>query len=134
MNGRVTSTKLKNTATILVERIAMHPLYKKTFIRSKKYLVHDELGVKEGDIVEVIKCKPISRNKHWIITKVVGKDLSEIVEAHQKLKAEEVISEVMPEETAKSEVQPNSAESAENAETPKTDVADKPKKTRKAAK
>ena len=98
MIGRVVSTKLKNTATVLVERIAMHPLYKKTFTRTKKYLVDDLIGVKDGDIVEIIKCKPISKNKHWKVTKVVGKNLAEIVEAEQKKKAAEVIAEVMPEE------------------------------------
>ncbi len=96
--GRVVSTKLKNTATVLVSKIAMHPLYKKTFIRTKRYLVEDLIGVKDGDIVEIIKCRPISKNKHWKIEKVIGKDLAEIVEAQQKLAAEKIIAEVMPEE------------------------------------
>lgn len=98
MIGRVTSTKLTHTATVLVERIARHPLYKKTFLRSKKYLVDDPIGVKDGDMVEIIKCRPVSKNKHWMITKVVGKNLAEIVEAEQKMKAAAVIAEVMPEE------------------------------------
>ena len=50
------------------------------------------------DIVEIIKCKPISKNKHWKIIKVIGQDLTEIVEAAQKKTAEETITEVMPEE------------------------------------
>ena len=98
MIGRVTSTKLKNTATVLVERIAMHPLYKKTYVQTKKYLVDDQAGVKEGDIVEIINCKPISSNKHWKIVKVVGKSLKEITEEKLKEAAEKTIAEVMPEE------------------------------------
>lgn len=98
MIGRVISTKLKNTATVLVERTAMHPLYKKTFVRSKKYLVHDPLGVKEGDVVEIIKVRPISKNKHWQIIRVIGKSLAEIAEEKLKQAAEETIAEVMPEE------------------------------------
>lgn len=98
MIGRVVSTKLTKTATILVERVAMQPLYKKTFVRSKKYLVHDPLGVKEGDVVEIIKVRPISKNKHWQITKVVGKSLAEIAEEKLKQAAKETIAEVMPEE------------------------------------
>lgn len=98
MIGRVVSTKLKNTATVLVERLAMHPLYKKTFIRTKKYLVGDFVGVKEGDVVEFINCKPISKRKAWKIVKVVGKSLQEITEEKLKKAAEEVIAEVMPEE------------------------------------
>lgn len=96
MIGRVTSTKLKNTATIIVERLASHPLYKKTFIQTKKYLVDDPIGVKDGDIVEIIKCKPVSKNKHFKITKVVGKNLAEIVEAEQKEAAEDIIAEAVP--------------------------------------
>lgn len=96
MTGRVTSTKLKNTATIIVERLASHPLYKKTFIQTKKYLVDDPIGVKDGDIVEIIKCKPVSKNKHFKITKVVGKNLAEIVEAEQKEAAEDIIAEAVP--------------------------------------
>ena len=115
MIGRVTSTKLKNTATVIVERTAMHPLYKKTFIRTKKYLVDDLIGVKDGDIVEITKCRPVSKNKHWKVVKVVGQDLAEIVETQQKIAAEEVIAEVMPEEPVKS------VDQSDSAETPKTD-------------
>lgn len=98
MIGRVVSTKLKNTATVLVERTAMHPLYKKTYIQSKKYLVDDPIGVKNGDIVDFVNCRPISKRKSFMITKVLGKSFTEIAEDQLKKKAEEVISEVMPEE------------------------------------
>lgn len=100
MIGRVVSIKLKNTVTVLVERTAMHPLYKKTFVRSKKYLVGTTLDIKEGDVVDFINCKPISKNKHWRITKVLGRSLAEIAEEKLKKQAEEAISEVMPEERA----------------------------------
>lgn len=70
MIGRVVSTKLKNTVTVLVERQSVHPLYKKAFKRSKKYLAHDPIGVKEGDLVEVVKIVPISKRKHFRVVKV----------------------------------------------------------------
>ncbi|MBI2334840.1 30S ribosomal protein S17 [Candidatus Daviesbacteria bacterium] len=98
MIGRVVSTKSKNTAAVLVEQMATHPLYKKTYVRSKKYLVHDLLQTKEGDLVEIAKIRPISKRKHWAVVKVVGKDLAEIAETEQKKKAEKLIAEVMPEE------------------------------------
>lgn len=98
MTGRVVSTKMKNTATVLVERTAKHPLYKKTFIRTKKYLADDSLNVKEGDMVEIIKVKPISKRKHWKIIKVVGKNLAEMAEEKLKVAAQQSIAEVMPEE------------------------------------
>jgi len=103
MTGRVISVKLQKTATVLVERIATHPLYKKTFTRTKKYLVDDLVGVKTGDIVEIIQCKPISKNKHWRVVKVLGRSLAEIAEEQMKEKAQEVIAEVMPEANEKLE-------------------------------
>lgn len=98
MIGRVVSTKMNNTVTVLVERMAKHPLYKKTFVQTKKYLVDDPIGVKMGDMVEIIKVRPISKNKHWRIIKVVGKNLEAIIEEKLKTEAEKIIAEVMPEE------------------------------------
>lgn len=98
MIGRVVSTKTKNTATILVERTAKDPLYKKTYKQSKKYLVDDQIGVKLGDIVDITACKPISKRKSFRINKVLGKNFAEIAEEHLKEKAEQAIAEVMPEE------------------------------------
>ena|SRR3989344_5163031 len=98
MIGRVVSIKNKNTATVLVKMTATHPLYKKTYVQTKKYLVDDLIGVKLGDVVDFINCKPISKRKSFMITKVLGKDFAEIVKADLKKEAEEIISEVMPEE------------------------------------
>ncbi len=129
MIGRVTSTKMQKTAVVLIERIAMHPLYKKTYKRSKKYLVDDPIGVKDGDLVEIIKVSPISRNKHWRIIKVVGKNLAEIAEEKLKAQAEKVISEVMPEEKVESRVknQESSEEVKSQNNTPSTKVGPKVK-------
>lgn len=103
MIGRVVSTKSKNTATVLVERMATHPLYKKTFVRSKKYLVDDQVGVKLGDMVEILPCAPVSKRKAWKIVKIVGKNLAEVAEEKLKEQAEKVVAEALPEE--KKEVQ-----------------------------
>lgn len=97
MIGRVVSTKMQKTVTVLIERVAKHPLYQKTFIQSKRYLVDDPVGVKMGDVVEIVKVKPISKNKHWRIVKVVGKNLEEITESALKAAAEKIIAEAMPE-------------------------------------
>lgn len=119
MIGRVVSTKLKNTATVIVERTASHPLYKKTFIQTKKYQVDDSIGVKDGDIVEIVKCKPVSKNKHYKIAKVLGKDLAEIVEAEQKIAAEKIVAEVMPEEKDSEQGTVDSEQSEKIEEKPK---------------
>lgn len=126
MIGRVVSVKLKGTATVLVERTKKHPLYKKTYLQSKKYLVGTESVVKEGDIVNFINCKPISKNKHWKITKVLGRSLAEIAEENLKIHAEATIAEVMPEVKEEEKV----AEEVKTEKTveKKTEKVEKPKK------
>jgi small subunit ribosomal protein S17 len=70
--GKVISTKMQNTATVAVESVIVHPLYKKRFKRDKKYQVHDEIGVNVGDVVSFTASKPYSRTKKWKIIKNVG--------------------------------------------------------------
>lgn len=76
--GQVISTKMSKTATVAVERIVIHPIYKKRFKRTKRYHVHDELGVKVGDKVFFAACKPISKLKKWKIIEVVGEKKKKI--------------------------------------------------------
>lgn len=69
LSGIVTSTKMRKTAVVKVDHRWRHPLYQKTVKRSKKYLVHDEVGVKEGDVVTIVETRPLSRRKRWKIIK-----------------------------------------------------------------
>jgi len=74
LTGTVISSKMDKSAVVLVERLWRHPLYKKTVHRSKKYLVHNQLKAKEGDVVEIKETKPISRRKRWVIIKIKQKN------------------------------------------------------------
>ena len=68
LTGRVTSDKTDKTITVLVERRVMHPLYKKFIRRSKKYAAHDDANLcKEGDVVQIEECRPISKSKSWVV-------------------------------------------------------------------
>lgn len=71
LKGKVLNTKMGKTAVVLVDRLWQHPLYKKRIKRSKKYLVHDEVGVKEGDQVVIEESRPISKRKRFKIIKVI---------------------------------------------------------------
>jgi small subunit ribosomal protein S17 len=56
------------TVVVRVERRVMHPMYKKFIRRSKKYMAHDENNLcKEGDIVRIRECRPLSKRKRWEI-------------------------------------------------------------------
>lgn len=66
LQGTVVSDKMDKTVTVLVERRVMHPIYKKFIKRSKRYHAHDEGNVhKEGDLVRIRECRPISKSKTW---------------------------------------------------------------------
>ncbi len=70
--GKVVSDKMDKTVSVLIERRVKHPLYGKIIRRSKKYLAHDETNqAKIGDTVEIQEGRPISKNKSWVLTKVV---------------------------------------------------------------
>ncbi len=66
LRGVVVSDKMDKTVTVKVERRVMHPLYKKVIRRSKKYAAHDEANAcKEGDVVSIRECRPLSKRKTW---------------------------------------------------------------------
>ena len=66
LQGVVVSDKNDKTVVVRVERRFTHPLLKKTVRRTKKYHAHDEANsAKEGDLVRIEECRPISKNKSW---------------------------------------------------------------------
>ena len=71
LTGKVISTSMLKTATVLVERVIVHKLYKKRLKRTKSYHVHDEIGVLVGDRVKFVASKPYSKTKKWKITEKV---------------------------------------------------------------
>jgi small subunit ribosomal protein S17 len=59
---------MDKSVVVNVERRTQHPLYKKFIRRSKKYVAHDENNAcKEGDVVQIQECRPISKRKNWEI-------------------------------------------------------------------
>jgi small subunit ribosomal protein S17 len=66
--GTAVRDAIDKTVTVRVERRVKHPLYKKFIRRSKKYMAHDEGNrCKEGDIVRIRECRPLSKRKRWEI-------------------------------------------------------------------
>jgi small subunit ribosomal protein S17 len=71
--GIVVSTKMEKTVVVNVIRRTQHPLYGKVVIRSKKFKAHDIIGCDEGDRVEIMECRPISREKRWRVVRILEK-------------------------------------------------------------
>jgi len=68
LSGKIVSTKMKDTVVVLVERFTKHPKYGKFLKRQKKFKVHDAGNKhKEGEVVEIIETKPISKDKRFMV-------------------------------------------------------------------
>ena len=72
--GKVVSDKRQKTVTVLIERRTKHELYGKIVARTSKYHAHDENNeCKSGDVVEISECRPISKTKAWVVTRLIQK-------------------------------------------------------------
>ena len=71
VNGTVKSAKMMKTAVVDVVLFKVHPKYLKRTKVNQSYTEHNEFGAKEGDSVRLDETRPISKNKHWQITKIL---------------------------------------------------------------
>ena len=72
--GLVISNKMNKTIVIKVENRYSHPIYSKIMVKSKKYLVHDEMETcRVGDQVLINECRPLSKRKRWKLVKILSK-------------------------------------------------------------
>lgn len=68
LQGVVISSKTDKTVTVKVERKFKHPIYKKFIKVSKKYAAHDPNNkFREGDKVNIVESRPISKTKTWVV-------------------------------------------------------------------
>ncbi len=76
--GRVTSDKMNKTVTVEVSRNAPDPVYKKYVRHRERYKAHDETNqYKVGDRVEIQEHRPISREKRWLVTRLIARAVQE---------------------------------------------------------
>ncbi|MBM3887280.1 30S ribosomal protein S17 [Candidatus Dependentiae bacterium] len=79
LQGVVVSDKMDKTITVKVTRMFAHPLYGKIVRRFKKYKAHDESEIaKIGDLVEIMECRPLSKTKHMVLSRVIQSDSSKV--------------------------------------------------------
>ncbi len=72
LTGRVVSNKMDKTVAVEIERLVRHEKYGKYVRRTTKLLAHDENNeCKEGDLVDITPCRPLSRHKSWKLQRVV---------------------------------------------------------------
>jgi small subunit ribosomal protein S17 len=63
---------MQKTVVVSVERMVMHPRYRKVLKRRTKVKAHDETNqCHVGDRVLIVECRPLSRDKRWRVSKVI---------------------------------------------------------------
>jgi len=73
--GTVVSNKMQKTVVVSVDRLVMHPGYKKYYKRRSKFKAHDEKNAcKVGDVVELIETRPLSKTKRWAVHSILKKE------------------------------------------------------------
>lgn len=76
--GLVKSNKCDKTVVVEVVRNARDPVYKKYVRARERYKAHDEKNeFKVGDRVEIQEHRPISREKRWIVTRLISRPVEE---------------------------------------------------------
>ena len=72
LTGRVVSNKMDKTIAVAIDRLVKHGTYGKYVRRTTKVLAHDENNeCREGDLVAIAECRPMSRRKNWRLVRVV---------------------------------------------------------------
>ena len=70
--GVVVSDKMDKTVVVAVKDNVKHPLYKKIMKRTITFKAHDEENAcRIGDKVQVMETRPLSKDKHWRVVKVI---------------------------------------------------------------
>ena len=74
LNGTVVSDKMDKSIVVSVERQFAHAKYKKQIKRTAKYKAHDENNTaKVGDRVSIQECRPLSKDKRWLLEEIIEK-------------------------------------------------------------
>jgi small subunit ribosomal protein S17 len=70
--GKVTSDKMDKTVVVWIENRVRHPLYGRIMRRTTRVKAHDEANdAHVGDTVEIVECRPMSKDKRFRVTRVV---------------------------------------------------------------
>jgi small subunit ribosomal protein S17 len=69
--GKVISNKMEKTVVVAVESRSAHDKYEKPIVHTRKFKAHDaENKCQIGDRVRLRECRPLSREKRWLVIEV----------------------------------------------------------------
>jgi small subunit ribosomal protein S17 len=74
ITGVVSSDKGDKTIVVTVQTRKTHPLYRKQYTVSKKFMAHDEKNEAQvGDKVSITETKPLSARKRFTLERIIEK-------------------------------------------------------------
>lgn len=72
VEGTVVSDSMSKTVSVVVERLELHPKYKKYVRRRSKFKAHDEKNeARPGDLVRITETRPLSKTKRWRVVEIL---------------------------------------------------------------
>ncbi len=84
--GIVSSDKADKTIVVNVHTPKTHPIYKKQYSITKKFIAHDEKNEAAiGDKVSIVETRPISKRKRFTLKKVIERPVIPVDEAPETL-------------------------------------------------
>ncbi len=74
LTGKVKSNKMDKTIVVTVVRQVQHPLYKKYYKRTKRFMAHDpQNDCNIGDTVKIRESRPLSARKRWELIEIIDR-------------------------------------------------------------
>ncbi len=67
LEGIVVSNKMTKTVVVEVVRFVKHPKYQKFLKRANRFKAHDNSNHAVGDKVIIKECRPMSKDKHFVV-------------------------------------------------------------------
>ncbi len=105
---------MEKPSWLLLKAVRLHRVYKKVITSTKKVMAHDESNaIEAGSVVQVVESKPISKNKRWVVEKVLEGPGGRVLEP--------IVGEIVVDEEEEAEVPaevPEVAESSVEVEAP----------------
>ena len=72
LTGVVLSDHMDKTVVVIVNRLVLHPVYKRYIRKKKKVKAHDERNeCHAGDKVLLIETRPLSKEKRWRVKEIL---------------------------------------------------------------
>ncbi|EQD24904.1 MAG: Ribosomal protein S17 [Leptospirillum sp. Group IV 'UBA BS'] len=71
LQGIVVKNKMTKTVVVEIRRKVMHPLYKKVVTKKNRLKAHTDISIPEGSTVLLAETRPISKDKHHRVVRVL---------------------------------------------------------------